>query len=183
MHKFFRDKNKTVFILLCLINTVTYCFSQQFSQINDKIIIASGIIDSMRSAVEVGSPSRLAEREVGRWLPPGIAVGFEKALPASMRKIEDSLNGAITDYNENIKSFVIGSTFIDPSIVSNGMSGQIMSEMYWMLAQYIAEALRSAPIVNNVNVEMEDGDVIMDRERVGRHLAPVVSRVIATGGG
>lgn len=144
---------------------------------------ASGIIDAMRSAVEVGSPSRLAEREVGRWLPPGIAVGFEKALPASMRKIEDSLNGAITDYNENIKSFVIGSTFIDPSIVSNGMSGQIMSEMYWMLAQYIAEALRTAPIVNNVNVEMEDGDVIMDRERVGRHLAPVVSRVIATGGG
>lgn len=45
MHKFFMDKNKTVFILLCLINTVTYCFSQQFSQINDKIIIASGIID------------------------------------------------------------------------------------------------------------------------------------------
>lgn len=144
---------------------------------------ASGIIDAMRSAVEVGSPSRLAEREVGRWLPPGIAVGFEKALPASMRKIEDSLNGAITDYNDNIKSFVIGSTFIDPSIVSSGISGQIMSEMYWLLAQYIAEALRTAPIVNNVNVEMEDGDVIMDRERVGRHLAPVVSRVIATGGG
>lgn len=144
---------------------------------------ASGIIGAMRSAVEVGSPSRLAEREVGRWLPPGIAVGFEKALPASMRKIEDSLNGAITDYNDNIKSFVIGSTFIDPSIVSSGMSGQIMSEMYWLLAQYIAEALRTAPIVNNVNVEMEDGDVIMDRERVGRHLAPVVSRVIAAGGG
>lgn len=144
---------------------------------------ASGIIDAMKSAVEVGSPSRLAEREVGRWLPPGIAVGFEKALPASMRQIEDSLNGAITDYNDNIKSFVIGSTFIDPSIVSSGMSGQIMSEMYWLLAQYIAEALRTAPIVNNVNVEMEDGDVIMDRERVGRHLAPVISRVIAAGGG
>ena len=144
---------------------------------------ASGIIDTMKSAVEVGSPSKLAEREVGRWLPPGIAVGFEKALPASMRKIEDSLNGAITDYNDNIKSFVIGSTFIDPSIVSNGMSGQIMSEMYWLLAQYIAEALRTAPIVNNVNVEMEDGDVIMDRERVGRSLAPVISRIIAAGGG
>lgn len=144
---------------------------------------ASGIIGAMKSAVEVGSPSRLAEREVGRWLPPGIAVGFEKALPASMRQIEDSLNGAITDYNDNIKSFVIGSTFIDPSIVSSGMSGQIMSEMYWLLAQYIAEALRTAPIVNNVNVEMEDGDVIMDRERVGRHLAPVISRVIAAGGG
>ena len=144
---------------------------------------ASGIIDAMKSAVEVGSPSKLAEREVGRWLPPGIAVGFEKALPASMRKIEDSLNGAITDYNDNIKSFVIGSTFIDPSIVSNGMSGQIMSEMYWLLAQYIAEALRTAPIVNNVNVEMEDGDVIMDRERVGRSLAPIISRIIAAGGG
>lgn len=144
---------------------------------------ASGIIDAMKSAVKVGSPSKLAETEVGRWLPPGIAVGFEKALPSTMQKIEDSLNGAITDYNDNIKSFVIGSTFIDPSIVSNGMSGQVMSEMYWLLAQYIAEALRTVPIVNNVNVEMEDGDVIMDRERVGRSIAPIVSRIIAAGGG
>ena len=144
---------------------------------------ASGIIDAMKSAVKVGSPSKLAETEVGRWLPPGIAVGFEKALPSTMRRIEDSLNGAITDYNDNIKSFVIGSTFIDPSIVSNGISGQVMSEMYWLLAQYIAEALRTAPIINNVNVEMEDGDIIMDRERIGRKLAPVISRIIAAGGG
>lgn len=144
---------------------------------------ASGIIDAMKSAVKVGSPSKLAETEVGRWLPPGIAVGFEKALPSTMRRIEDSLNSAITDYNDNIKSFVIGSTFIDPSIVTNGISGQVMSEMYWLLAQYIAEALRTAPIINNVNVEMEDGDIIMDRERVGRKLAPVISRIIAAGGG
>lgn len=144
---------------------------------------AGNIIGAMKEGAEVGSPSRLAEREVGRWLPPGIAVGFEKALPGTMRQIEDSLNSAITDYNDNIKSFVIGSTFMDPSIVSDGVSGQVMSELYWMLAQYIADALRTAPIVNNVNVEMEQGNVVMDRERVGRVLAPVISRVIATGGG
>lgn len=145
--------------------------------------VSDKIIGGMKAGAETNSPSKAAEREVGRWLPPGIAVGFNKALPATMRQIENSLNGAITDYNDNIKSFVIGSTFIDPSVVSNGMGSQVISEMYWLLAQYIAEALRTTPIINNINVEMEDGDVIMDRERVGRALAPIISRIIAAGGG
>ena len=148
-----------------------------------KGFVSDKIIGGMKAGAETNSPSKAAEREVGRWLPPGIVNGFESTLPASMRQIENSLNDAITNYNGRIKSFVIGSTFMDPSIVSDGVSGQVMSELYWMLAQYIADALRTAPIVNNVNVEMEQGNVVMDRERVGRVLAPVVSRVIATGGG
>lgn len=148
-----------------------------------KGFVSDKIIGGMKAGAETNSPSKAAEREVGRWLPPGIVNGFESTLPASMRQIENSLNEAITNYNGRIKSFVLGSTFVDPSIVSDGTNSQVISEMYWMLAQYIAEALRTVPIVNNVNVEMEQGNVIMDRERVGRALAPVISRIVATGGG
>lgn len=48
-----------------------------------------------------------------------------------------------------------------------------------LLARKMVDMMRNAPIVNNVTVEMEDGDVYMDAERVGRKVAPVVSRVQA----
>ena len=50
---------------------------------------------------------------------------------------------------------------------------------YDVLADKILSALRRAPIQNNVTVEMEDGDVYLDKEKAGRTLAPVVSRVIS----
>lgn len=55
-------------------------------------------------------------------------------------------------------------------------NGQLFD--YVLLAQHIADALRDAPIQPQVNVEMRDGDVFLDKERVGRTVAPVVSRVI-----
>lgn len=49
---------------------------------------------------------------------------------------------------------------------------------YEQLAGYLATALRNAPIQPQVSVEMQDGDVYLDKERVGRSIAPVVSRVV-----
>ena len=48
---------------------------------------------------------------------------------------------------------------------------------YEKLGSVIAENFRNAPIEANVDVTMQDGDVYMDSERVGRKVAPVVSRV------
>ena len=52
---------------------------------------------------------------------------------------------------------------------------------YALLAAYLAEEFRKAPVQHDVSVEMKDGDVYLDNERVGRKVAPVVSRVIAKG--
>ena len=49
---------------------------------------------------------------------------------------------------------------------------------YIRLANELANVLRNAPIQSNVAVEMQDGDIYMDAERVGRKVAPVVSRVV-----
>ena len=52
---------------------------------------------------------------------------------------------------------------------------------YYKLSQTFLDVLRTVQIVNNFNVEMEDGDVYLDNERVGRKIAPVVSRIQAKG--
>jgi phage-related protein len=48
---------------------------------------AGRIIDGIKGAFSIGSPSRRMADEVGRWLPPGITQGFRKALPAEQGKI------------------------------------------------------------------------------------------------
>lgn len=48
------------------------------------------------------------------------------------------------------------------------------------IAAELATTLRENPIRPTVNVQMESGDVLLDRERVGRAVAPTVSRVLAT---
>ena len=52
---------------------------------------------------------------------------------------------------------------------------------YGTLARELANVLRNAPISPQVSVEMNDGDVYLDAERVGRKVAPTVSRVQARG--
>jgi SLT domain-containing protein len=47
------------------------------------------------------------------------------------------------------------------------------------IAAKIAAVLQQTPITNTVNLEMVDGDVLIDGEKAGRKLAPVVSRVQA----
>ena len=49
---------------------------------------------------------------------------------------------------------------------------------YDKMAEKLLAILKQSPIQPNVEVTMQDGDVYMDTERVGRTLAPVISRVV-----
>ena len=64
--------------------------------------------------------------------------------------------------------------------MSAGGSGT--SELAAAIASRLETVLRSAPISQTVEVYMDDGDVIMDGERVGRKVAPTVSRIQAKRG-
>lgn len=50
---------------------------------------------------------------------------------------------------------------------------------YGKLASTMVELMQQHPINNYIDVTMEDGPVLLDNERVGRKVAPVVSRVQA----
>lgn len=68
------------------------------------------------------------------------------------------------------------------SIESIGDSSDSLGGInYYRLATLLADILKNAPVQTNVDVHMGDGDVYLDKERVGRSVAPVVSRVIVQG--
>ncbi len=55
----------------------------------------SGIVDGVKGVLGIGSPSKVMADQVGKWMPAGVATGFEKAMPAAMRNIQAALNKGI----------------------------------------------------------------------------------------
>lgn len=88
----------------------------------------------------------------------------------------DAMEQAILQRQEQIRLAV-------SSLVGSGeLSEQITLETgndAGSIGAAVGEALARTPMKTTVNVEMQDGDVVMDGERVGRHVAPTVSRVLA----
>lgn len=61
---------------------------------NQAVNFASGIWKGVKSALGIGSPSRVMAQEVGRWIPPGIAAGIDGAahtVDTAMGKIAAKL--------------------------------------------------------------------------------------------
>lgn len=55
----------------------------------------SGIVGGVKSALGIKSPSKVFADEIGRWLPPGVADGFAKSMPAATKKIQTILSNTV----------------------------------------------------------------------------------------
>lgn len=88
-----------------------------------------------------------------------------------LQMIGKSVNNAMLNMAGVLKSEVISGM---TDILYNNQNGIIDIEQ---LAKRMSEIIHDMPVVNNVTLEMEDGNVYMDSERVGRKLAPVISRL------
>lgn len=145
----------------------------------------SGIVDGVKGALHIGSPSKVMENEVGKWLPPGVAVGVERAMPSTIRNILGQFNKMVDTVTKGISPIVIGTDVSQMSIPTQFGTNSILGGLidYYALASILYQLLKESPIVVNPQIYMEDGDVYFDTERVGRKVAPVVSRVVAMGGG
>lgn len=51
-----------------------------------------GIVDGVKSALGIHSPSRVMRDEVGKWIPAGVGVGIEKEMPALREQLEEEMN-------------------------------------------------------------------------------------------
>ena len=70
----------------------------------------SGIVDGVKDALGIGSPSKVFRDEIGRWLPPGVVQGFEAAMPSAMKAIQKDLNKGIDNIDINDISVGAGTT-------------------------------------------------------------------------
>ena len=86
-----------------------------------------------------------------------------------------SLNDVIGTMSDNLS----GATLSQEIVTNTGNEVGTSSSLDMMIVEEFKKAISEIKINNNVNVEMTDGDVYLDRERVGRSVAPVVSRLIA----
>lgn len=76
-----------------------------FSQVKS---FFSGLVDGAKDALGIKSPSRVMANEVGKWLPPGVAYGFEKALPGAIKTMEKALNNEVDDMSiDNIDASTV----------------------------------------------------------------------------
>lgn len=58
----------------------------------------ANIVNSIKNFFGIGSPSKLMAKEVGKWIPPGITVGIDDAMPQVVRNIDAEM-GAIAAVN------------------------------------------------------------------------------------
>ena len=50
--------------------------------------LAQSLLNAAKSALGISSPSKEFRDEIGKWLPPGIAEGFEDAMPRSIKEMQ-----------------------------------------------------------------------------------------------
>ena len=66
---------------------------------NNVADLAESLLDAAKDALGIESPSKEFEKQVGIWLPPGIANGFAKALPAAMADMESELDDGLSEFD------------------------------------------------------------------------------------
>ena len=109
----------------------------------------SNIVNSIKNFFGIGSPSKLMAKEVGKWIPPGITVGIDDAMPQAVRNIDAEM-GAIaavnpfantqtttTTTNNNSQAY----TFGPGSIVINAQ-GMDVNTLYQQLTVRMQQEVR-----------------------------------------
>lgn len=82
----------------------------------------SGLVDKAKNALGIKSPSRVFKREIGRFIPLGIAEGFKSAMPKAERQMEGELDGMVDD---------MSGRQIDIGIANNMMSSMDIVATYF----------------------------------------------------
>lgn len=83
-----------------IVNGIWNGIKNGWDWLKDKVAsLAESLLDAAKDALDIGSPSKKFEKQVGVWLPPGIANGFAKTLPAAMADMESELDDGLSEFD------------------------------------------------------------------------------------
>ena len=60
------------------------------------------VVSFFKKILGINSPSRVMRDSIGKWLPEGIAVGFEKDMPEALATMQSSLNDALGELKGDV---------------------------------------------------------------------------------
>jgi len=64
----------------------------------------SGLVDGAKEALDINSPSKVFAKEIGRWIPEGIAVGIDKNAKSALNSMKNLTTGLVYDTRSNLSS-------------------------------------------------------------------------------
>ena len=100
------------------------------------------IVDEAKDELGINSPSKVAEEEIGWWLPLGVSSGFKKAMPkatSEMQTVFSKYLGKISSDNfgagSSILSFVdtLKSTYSDIALWFENIEDRVTNSIYSMI--------------------------------------------------
>ena len=65
---------------------------------------ASNVVAGFKSAFKIGSPSKVMAREIGKWIPAGIAVGSEDAIPQAKAQMAAQARDLVTSMRASVNA-------------------------------------------------------------------------------
>lgn len=68
--------------------------------------VANRALGAIKSALGINSPSKVFAREVGHWIPPGIGMGMEGAMPKLTADMRRQMQGVVDDANRAVSAEV-----------------------------------------------------------------------------
>lgn len=123
---------------------------------------AGAIFDAVKDFFQIGSPSKLMAKEIGRWLPAGIAVGIEGNVSDVTRAMNDLTNATIeapvVDINTKLaEPFESNSKrFFSSNRESNSMNPSSNSRLADMIADSVAFALNNMTLKSEITLDADD---------------------------
>ena len=98
-----------------------------------------GVVDSIKSFFGISSPSKLMEKDVGRFLAEGIGVGFEKQMKDVTRGMRRSLPGSlaeiapgIADVRYSTENYNRSANITTPIILDGKVIARSTSRIQWV---------------------------------------------------
>ena len=114
------------------------------------IALASGLTGALKRALGIHSPSRLWNKEIGQFLPPGIGLGMESAMP----KLLSDASGMATDLTS---AFNTSLQFTDPLQDLADMSADIASSINTDVATSTSTVIDTGRMSTDIASGIVDG--------------------------
>lgn len=134
--------------------------SQQKNMSKEVKAMANSIISQFKKALKIKSPSRIMRDEVGYFLPPGITLGFKKAMPRAEREITSEMAKAVESMQNKMTALEYDPKNVIPTV---SVPNQVI-------------VVNQDPAVVNAEIHTT---VEMDGAVVGKKVTPYVNQELA----
>lgn len=122
----------------------------QYGLIGGIVSLARGLTSALKRAFGIHSPSRLWNKEIGQFLPPGIGLGMESAMP----KLLNDASGMATDLTS---AFNTSLQFTDPLQDLADMSADIASSINTDVATSTSTVIDTGRMSTDIASGIVDG--------------------------